>query len=155
MKKKNVGISEIKICKAPDDLTVLGLGSCVAVAMYHEQSKTGGLVHIMLPEGRKKNQAKPGKYANTAVKKLHGRLKKEVGDDGKIVAKVVGGAQMFKSTKCFSIGEKNITATKRELKKLGIRIIAEDCGKDYGRTITFSPKDGEMKIRCIHGETII
>ncbi len=155
MKKKNVGIAELEICKAPDVLTVLGLGSCVAVAMYHKKSKTGGLVHIMLPEGKMKNGVKPGKYANLAVKAMHGEMEKKVGGKGRIVAKIAGGSQMFKITKSFHIGEKNIEVVKKELKKLKIKIVSEDCGKNYGRTITFTPEDGKLKVKSLYGEKII
>ncbi|MEE9610649.1 MAG: hypothetical protein V3W19_05320 [Desulfatiglandales bacterium] len=155
MKKKNVGISEIEICRAPGVLTVLGLGSCVAVAMHHERSKTGGLVHIMLPEGKMKNGVKPGKYANIAVKAIHDKMKKVVGREGGIVAKITGGSHMFKVTERFHIGEENIEVVKKELKRLGIKIVAEDCGKNYGRTIIFTPEDGKIQIKSIYGEKII
>jgi chemotaxis protein CheD len=155
MKIKNVGIAQHEICIAPDVLTVLGLGSCVAVALYHERSKTGALVHIMLPEGKFKNGVKPGKYANIAVKTIYEEMKKKVGGKGRIVAKVAGGAQMFKITKSLHIGEKNIEVAKEELKKLKIKIVSEDCGKNYGRTITFTPEDGKLKIKSLYGEKII
>jgi chemotaxis protein CheD len=155
MKKKNVGIAELETCKAPDALTILGLGSCVAVAMYHEKSKTGSLVHIMLPEGEMKNGVKPGKYANIAVKAMHDKMKKNVGGTGGIVAKIAGGSNMFKVTKRFRIGEQNIKVAKSELKKLGIRIVAQDCGNNYGRSIIFTPEDGNLRIKSLYGEKII
>lgn len=155
MKKKNVGIAELEICRAPDVLTILGLGSCVAVAMYHERTKTGGLVHIMLPDGKMKNSVKPGKYANLAVKALHDNMEKKNGGPEGIVAKITGGSQMFKATEGFRIGEENIEVAKKELKKLGVRIVAEDLGKNYGRTIIFTPEDGNLKIKSIYGEKII
>lgn len=153
--KKLVGIAEHKIGKSPDILTIIGLGSCVAVALYHEKTRTGGLVHIMLPEGSKKKRGSPGKYADTAVKTLFKRIKKGAGDEGKIIAKIAGGSQMFTLTKNFSVGDKNIVAAKKELKKLGIKIKGEDCGKNYGRTINFNLNDGQMKIKSLYGETEI
>ena len=29
-----VGMADLKICKAPDMVTTLGLGSCIGIAMY-------------------------------------------------------------------------------------------------------------------------
>jgi chemotaxis protein CheD len=136
-------------------MTIPGLGSCVAVALYHKKSKTGGLVHIMLPEGTLKDGVKPGKYANIAIKTLYGEMKKEVGEGGRITAKIVGGSQMFETTKSFAIGEKNISVAKAELRKLGIKIVGEDCGKNYGRNIHFSTENGELKIKCVYGEMVI
>jgi chemotaxis protein CheD len=155
MKKKNVGMADYIVCKCPDVMRILGLGSCVAVALYHAKSKTGGLVHIMLPEGRLKDGVKPGKYANTAINALYDAMKKEVGKGGRITAKIAGGSQMFKTTKNFAIGEKNISAAKLELKKLGIKLVGEDCGKNYGRNIHFATENGELKINCVYGEMII
>jgi chemotaxis protein CheD len=154
-KKNNVGMAELKICKCPDELTIIGLGSCVALALYHKKSKTGGLVHVMLPAGKAKNRVKPGKYANFAIKEIYEKMKKKVGEKNGIVAKIAGGSQMFKTTKTFGIGEENIAAVKKELKDLGIKIDGEDCGKNYGRNITFSTQDGEMKIKCVYGESAI
>jgi chemotaxis protein CheD len=62
---------------------------------------------------------------------------------------------MFKITKSFHIGENNIEVVKKELKKLGISIVSEDCGKNYGRTIIFTPEDGKLKVKSLYGEKII
>ncbi len=153
--KKNVGMAEIKICQCPDELGILGLGSCVALALYHEKSQTGALAHIMLPEGVQRDGVKPGKYATTAVPKTIEKMKKKVGEKGRIVAKIVGGSQMFSITKTFGIGERNVSSVKDELRKHKIKIVAEDTGRNYGRNITFSTLDGTIKIKCVYGETEI
>lgn len=38
------------------------------------------------------------------------------------------------------IGDRNVEASKNKLDKLGIRILAEDTGLNYGRTIISIPK---------------
>ena len=48
-----VGMADIKVCKAPDALTTLGLGSCVGICLWDSSLKIGGLAHIMLPDSRK------------------------------------------------------------------------------------------------------
>lgn len=45
-----------------------------------------------------------------------------------------------------SIGDKNIIAVKNKLKSLGIAIMAEDVGLNYGRTIVFNPETCELTI---------
>lgn len=45
-----VGMADLKVCKAPDALTTLGLGSCVGVALYDPVTKISGLLHCMLPD---------------------------------------------------------------------------------------------------------
>ena len=48
-----VGMADLKIAKAPDLLTTLGLGSCIGLTLYDPVSKVGGLVHYMLPDSTK------------------------------------------------------------------------------------------------------
>ena len=52
-----------------------------------------------------------------------------------------------------SVGERNVEATKKKLKKLNIPILAEDTGKDFGRTVIFYPETGEFQIKAVGKET--
>ena len=45
-----------------------------------------------------------------------------------------------------NIGARNVEAVKKVLAQERIPIIAEDTGKNYGRTVHFSPEDGIMHI---------
>ena len=45
-----VGMADLNICKAPDMITTLGLGSCIGIAVYDPVTKIGGLAHIMLQD---------------------------------------------------------------------------------------------------------
>ena len=40
-------------------------------------------------------------------------------------------------------------ATKKKLETLGIKIIAEDTGDSYGRTVIFYPENGNFVIRAV------
>ena len=46
-----------------------------------------------------------------------------------------------------NIGMRNVMAVKETLLKLGIPIIAEDTGKDFGRTVYFYAEDGKMQVK--------
>ncbi|MPN11084.1 Chemoreceptor glutamine deamidase CheD [bioreactor metagenome] len=46
-----------------------------------------------------------------------------------------------------NIGKRNIDAVREALGKLSIPIVADDTGKDYGRTLFFSAEDGSMRIK--------
>jgi chemotaxis protein CheD len=76
-----------------------------------------------------------------------------------LVAKIAGGAQMFKfsgESDILKIGERNALAVEEHLDKYRIRILARDTGGNYGRTITFDPETGDLLVRTIgHGERII
>lgn len=151
----NVGIAKFYVSKAPDELSIIGLGSCVGVAIYHKRTRVGVLAHIMLPKGNLNNGSNPGKYANTAIKAMYEELKKEVGSGNGYVAKIAGGASMFKSNNAFNIGERNIEAVKKELKELGITIVGEETGKEFGRTVKLSMENGDLSIRSIHESKVI
>ena len=67
-----VGMADLKIAKAPNSLTTLGLGSCIGLTLYDPVSKIGGLVHYMLPDSTQlKNNSNIAKFGNTGIKELH------------------------------------------------------------------------------------
>jgi len=75
-----------------------------------------------------------------------------------IVAKIAGGAQMFSfsNNSILNIGERNVLATRKKLKDLGIRIVSEDTGGNYGRTILLNSEDGSLTVKTIgHGTKVI
>jgi len=55
-----------------------------------------------------------------------------------------------------NIGERNIISARNTLERLGIPIVAEDTGKNYGRTVTFDTSTGDLLVRTIlRGDKII
>ena len=156
-----VGMADMKTCTAPDSLTTLGLGSCVGVALYDPVSKVSGLLHLMLPDSTQiKNNQNKAKFADTGIVELYEEMKKKGALSGRIVAKIAGGAQMFSygagNNDIMSVGKKNVEATKQMLNKLNIRLLAEDTGLNYGRTIIFDSRTGKLKIRAVgKDETMI
>ena len=145
-----VGIADLKICKAPDLITTIGLGSCVGIVLYEPNLKISGLVHIMLPDSTKiKQNNNKMKFADSGIKLLISQLKQEGCEISNLKAKIAGGAKMFNFSsvsEISSIGQKNIDATKEVLKKYKIEIISEDIGENYGRTILFNPSNYEFSV---------
>lgn len=148
MSKIVVGISDQKLCKAPDVLVTYALGSCVGICMIDKALGIAGLSHIMLPD----SSAIPGdankfKFADTAIKLLYDNMIRNGAAASRITAKIAGGANMFAVTSpSMSIGDRNVEATKAALAKLGVPIIASDTGLNYGRTITFNAADGTLEV---------
>ena len=146
-----VGIADMKICKAPDTITTLGLGSCVGIVLYDRAAKVAGLVHIMLPDSTKikQNQNKL-KFADTGIDELVQKLQSMGISRFSLKAKIAGGAKMFAfasgASDLGSIVDKNVMAVNQKLKSLGIAIVAEDVGLNYGRTIVFNPETCELTI---------
>lgn len=156
-----VGMADLKTCKEPDSLTTLGLGSCVGVALYDPVTKVSGLLHLMLPDSTQiKNNQNKAKFADTGIVQLYEEMKKKGASSSRIVAKIAGGAQMFAygagNDDIISVGRKNVEATKKMLNMLNIRLLAEDTGLNYGRTIIFDSQTGKLKVRAVgKSETII
>lgn len=48
-----------------------------------------------------------------------------------------------------SVGDKNVEAVKKELARLNIRIVAEDVGGNFGRTLEFDSASGRLIVRSI------
>ena len=148
-----IGIADIAVSKDPDIITTLGLGSCIGIARYDPSSKVGGLVHVMLPDSTKiKQNSNPAKFADTGIADLLNRMIKAGANKSRIVAKIAGGAKMFEvsgSTDVGNVGERNASASKDKLKQLGIRLIAEDTGANYGRTVELNCANGEYVIKAV------
>jgi len=148
-----VGMADLKICKSPDALTTLGLGSCVGIAVRDPVTKIGGLAHIMLPDStRIRNNSNIPKFADTGIVELVKQLVNAGASRSRLVSKIAGGAQMFafqNKTDLVRVGENNIQASKSVLKELKIPILAEDTGLNYGRTVIFYPETGDFVIKAV------
>ena len=148
-----VGMADLKLCKSPDGITTLGLGSCVGIALRDPINKIGGLAHIMLPDSTKiQNNSSVPKFADTGIQELVDQMVKAGAVQSRIVAKIAGGAQMFSfqnKSELVAIGARNVEATKTKLRELHIRILAEDTGESYGRTVEFYPETGDFVIKAV------
>lgn len=152
MAKKIIGIAEIHADVAPNVIVTLGLGSCVGATLYDPVKKVGGMVHIMLPDSNGDPKGKPAKYADTAIPLLLEKVSKLGAEKSRLVAKLAGGAQMLKfsrSNTTNSIGTRNAEEAKKALRKLGIRITAEDTGGSYGRTIELDLETGKLLVKTV------
>lgn len=155
-----VGMSDLQIAKPPKKLTTLGLGSCVGIVLYDRASKISGLAHSMLPNSREiKNNSNRAKFVDTSIDELLERMTEKGANSRTIVAKLAGGSQMFKfssNSHVLNIGERNVESARAKLEEMKIKIISEDTGGNFGRTITFNPVDGSLHIRTVgHGEKTI
>lgn len=151
-----VGMADLNICVSPDSITTLGLGSCVGIVLYDPTTKISGLVHIMLPDSTKiMNNENKAKFADTGIDTLIEMMEKIGADKKALAAKIAGGAQMFafnNNNEMMRIGDRNVDATKKKLRQLGIHIISADTGANYGRTIEFHPETGDLHIRSVGRE---
>ena len=156
-----VGMADLNICQPPNGLTTLGLGSGVGVALLDPSTRIGGLVHVMLPDSKLihgSERMNPAKFADTGIAELVRRMEQKGAKRSRMTAKIAGGATMFAMSSKSDIGmvgQRNTQACKQCLAELGIRILAEDTGLNFGRTVIFYPETGAYEIRAVGKESYV
>lgn len=148
-----VGMADLNIGKAPDIITTVGLGSCIGLTLYDPVTKVGGLVHYMLPDSKAvSNNSNIAKFCDTGVQELLKRVTMAGANRRRLVAKIAGGAKMFavnQESNVGSVGERNTVAAKQILRQLGIQLIAEDTGLNFGRTVELHCDTGDFYIKAV------
>lgn len=157
--KHAVGISEYRIASAPEVLITYGLGSCIAVTLYDPQSRIGGMAHTLLPQLRPgMDGSRPAKFVDAAIELMLAELIRQGSKAPELQAKLIGGATMFDSSLLGDkegIGLRNARAARQTLERCGIRLVGEDVGGGFGRTVEFHLASGEVSVRSIHGEELV
>lgn len=149
-----VGMADLNVVGNSGILRTTGLGSCVGLTLYDPQIKVAGMAHVMLPSSdiARESQINVAKYADTALPILVDKLVELGASKRRLIAKMAGGAQMFAfagSGDTMRIGPRNVESCKEMLNKLGISLLAEDTGANYGRTIEISSDTGILTIRSV------
>jgi len=149
-----VGMADLKAGKNPDSIISYGLGSCVGIALYDPQTKIGGLAHIMLPDSTQARATdNKAKFADTALPVLLDEVLALGGSRNRLTAKIAGGSQMFsfaQATDVMRIGDRNAEAVRAVLKSMSIRLVAEDVGGNYGRTVELLLDSGAFLIKTVN-----
>ncbi|MFQ5980297.1 MAG: chemotaxis protein CheD [Candidatus Heimdallarchaeota archaeon] len=155
MSNNLVGMGQIQTAKGPTILKALALGSCIGIAIWDSERKIGSLAHAILPKmPENRNNAKAHRYAATAINIMLDQMQKlgSKTPKDKLEAKLVGGANMFPNLHSIKVGERNTKAARTKLNDLRIPIVAEDIGKNFGRTVNFNCQDGSIEITTAGGK---
>jgi len=148
-----VRVADAAVLRGVGILSTVGLGSCVAIALYDPEAAVGGLAHIMLPsETMSKDRCNRAKFPSSAVPLLLERMRGLGARDERIRARIVGGASMFTSllpAGGLQMGERNLLATRTALARAQIPIIAEEVGGEHGRSVYLHVGDGRLEVRSM------
>jgi chemotaxis protein CheD len=151
-----VGMGDISVTSDPRAvLACFGLGSCIALSAYDPVTKTGGLVHIVLPNSDGKAQGATGKFADTAVPLLLSEMSKLGGSRSRLIIKIAGGAQMSLAPgfgSASKTGENNRIAVEAALAKERLKLVAADTGGNKGRTVRLYVDSGKFIVKTAGGE---
>ncbi len=152
MDSKRIGIGEISVSRENGILMANGVGSCIVIVLYDPKQRIGGLAHCFLPEG----DSESFKYPKGAIKGILKRMENLGAEKNRIIAKLIGGASMFSEFKSQKIGERNVIEARRVLNDLNIPIVGEDVFGNWGRTVSFDVRNGEVRVRSFrHGDKIL
>ena len=152
-----VGTGEIKVAESPHLLKAVGLGSCIAVALYDRDTRVGGLAHVILPYIEESHdKSHPTRFSDVAIGKMIDEMERHGVRIKNIQAKIFGGANMFpeiiSANSSMDVGKRNILATREELERQNIKIEASDVGGHIGHTVLFDTRDGSVTVKTAHLE---
>jgi len=122
-----------------DVIVTHALGSCLGIAVHDPITAVGGLVHVMMPQGRmnpEKAAANPFMFMDTGVPAFFRELYDAGGAKARLVVKVAGGANVHNTgNDRFEIGKRNYIILKKLLWKNSVLIAGEDIGGASARTM--------------------
>lgn len=148
-----VGMADYKICRPPQKIITLGLGSCVGVILYDRMTKLCGMAHVMLPDSTQitKNSNRM-KFVDTCLLDMYEEMLGLGVRKSELIAKMFS----YNGTNAFlNIGEQNVQAVRRMLAGWEIPILSEDVGNCCGRTIEFDTVTGELFIKTVGFEDFV
>jgi chemotaxis protein CheD len=151
-----VRVADLRAAPADTVLVTVGLGSCVAVALHDPEARVGGLAHVLLPSpALSRSEENPAKFPQTAVPRLLELMVALGAARRRITARLAGGASMFGNISpagTIQMGERNVVACRQVLEQLGVPLLGEAVGGDYGRTVRLDVTSGRVEVSSIrHG----
>lgn len=154
--ERRLGIGEFSVVEPPNRVTCCGLGSCLAVVLYDPNAGVGGVIHTLLPEETDfptEDEEDITRFTDTGIKVLLKRLLNHSGVERRnIRAKLTGGSEVLQFvTFSTDVGRRNVEVARELLDDLGIEVVAEDVGGEFGRTIVFDPQTGAVIVRKANG----
>lgn len=146
-----VGISDMRVSRDPGEVLVtFALGSCVGLSLYDPTTRTGGLIHSMLPLSKidaAKAERNPFMFVDTGVM-LFIQTLFDLGVEKKnLIAKVAGGSKIMDDKGVFNIGERNHTVLRKVLWKNNILVSGEDVGGCQARTMYLNMETGRTTLK--------
>ena len=147
----NIKTAELSVTHNDNIINTGSVGSCVVIALYDQTAGVGGLAHAMLPAKEDAvidDETAPAKYVDQAINNLIEGIKKIGGKQENLIAKIVGGASMFKklTDNEHGIGYLNTSSAKNYLASLGIPLASEDTGGSSGKIVEFDLENGVLSV---------
>jgi chemotaxis protein CheD len=151
-----VRVADLRVGVKDDVLVTVGLGSCIAILLHDPTASVGGMAHVLLPSpALSRRDANPAKFPQSAVPHLVELMAREGASPRRITARLAGGASMFAALAppgTIQMGERNVVASRQALSGLGIPLVAQAVGGDFGRTVRLYVNSGRVEVTSVaHG----
>lgn len=144
----------IVIKSEPHQITTV-LGSCIAVCLWDQERRMGGMNHYLLPQNGLNDCLTP-RYGNIAISHLLQRILNSGGKKKNLVAKIFGGATVLQNAASnISVGSRNIQIAYDILKWEKIKLISQDVGGHFGRKIMFNTLTGAVWVKRLQGNSFL
>ncbi len=119
------------------------LGSCVAICLWDNRQRLGGMNHFLLPASSEGHPAS-SRFADVATRTLLETLQSLGCRLPHLQAKIFGGSSMFQrpDRHLMSLGTQNVAAALELMRNTGIPVVVQETGGDRGRKIMLNTDDG-------------
>lgn len=141
---------EIYISREPAVISTI-LGSCIAVTMFNERLKVGGICHALLPERRSLNEDDESRYVDSSIVYMLRKLETIGIKRHEVEIKLLGGADVLDITneKIPSVGRQNIKKALEIMNREKLTLAFSDVGGTTGRNIRFYTHTGTVLLKRI------
>lgn len=154
-----VRVGDLRVAGSGAVLVTVGVGSCVAIALYDPGTRTGGLAHALLPEPHNGRAGPPGRFARTAAALLVERMLAAGARRTSMVAWIAGGANMFpglaRAGEGLAIGMRNAVAARAAIAEAGVPLRGEAVGGTHGRSIYLPVDEGVLRVTSVLQEEVV
>ena len=151
--RKRIVVGEVHASDTPTEVSTV-LGSCIAVCLYDQQARLGGMNHFALPSGEG-TARKATSFGVHAMELLINQIMGLGGDRRRLQAKVFGGAKVIELTGDGSVGERNAEFIRQFLQTESIPITAEYLGGDRGMQVLFETHIGRARMKLLDHDTAV
>ncbi|MEM7741288.1 MAG: chemotaxis protein CheD [Pseudomonadota bacterium] len=141
-----IGVGDLAATDDPDLSFTTVLGSCIAVGLWDQSIRVGGLNHFLLAtvQGEAPQDLR---YGEVAIPALISRLQTLGAETQRLKAVVVGGANVIRAR--VAIGTENALFANNWLADHGISVVKSETGGRHARRFTFAPGRSSYKISTI------
>lgn len=146
-----VTMGELGTADKETELSCLGVGSGIVLAVYDAVNQIGACAHFILPSAPSVfDRSKPCRYADCGFDETIRKVLELGGERANLHLAIVGGASLVSGEQAgafHDFGTRNAEAIMAKVAKSGIPCVGQDLGGQSGRAIRFSGSDGSLRVR--------